>query len=86
MKRLTLLLIGLGFVLICADATYGKEWRGIVPLYSTVDDVDRLLGKSPHGFQLAYETEDERIFFDYQSSESTCGTTWGAGMFRTAGY
>lgn len=71
------LFLGLCLILAGCTTAQGKEWRGIVPLHSTVEDVERLVDESFYGRQLAYETEDERIFFDYQTVESQCGTTWG---------
>lgn len=75
--KITHLFLGLCLILAECAVAQGKEWRGIVPLHSTVEDVERLLGESRYGRQLAYETEDERIFFDYQTTESQCGTIWG---------
>jgi len=39
------LLIAACFLLVAANSTLAKPWRGIVPLHSTRDDVRKLLGK-----------------------------------------
>jgi hypothetical protein len=52
----------------------GKEWRGLTPLKSTRDDVERLLGK-PN--QLGrYEIQNERVTVTY--SEGPCDGAFGA--------
>jgi hypothetical protein len=43
-----------------------QGWRGIVPLHSTRSDVERLLGKPMKGYSDLYDTEKERIIFNYQ--------------------
>jgi hypothetical protein len=55
----------------------GKEWRGIVPLHSTRNDVERLFGLSSYGGGYAYEFENERVFFQYQYPDNQCGRIYG---------
>jgi hypothetical protein len=44
------LIIAACLLLVAANSTFAKSWRGIVPLHSTRDDVRKLLGKpSRHG-------------------------------------
>jgi hypothetical protein len=50
-----------------------QEWRGIVPLHSTRNDVERLFGLSSYGGGYAYEFETERVFFQYQYPDNQCG-------------
>ena len=54
-----------------------KDWRGIVPLHSTRDDVEKLLGPSRFGGGWAYEFGEERVFFHYQSDKDLCGREFG---------
>jgi hypothetical protein len=44
------------------------------PLQSTLQDVEKLLGKSSTGARYIYETEEGRVIFNYQSDpDATCG-------------
>lgn len=75
-------------LLISAVLTYAKEWRGITPLYSTRDDVERLLGKptmppndSDYYF---YDLKDviAEVWFEADgcgvpdSQRTICGLSW----------
>jgi hypothetical protein len=60
-------------LLLTFNDTYAKDWRGIVPLHSTCEDVKRLLGVSrcdPPVFNL--ESEIVNITF----SEKPCADGW----------
>jgi hypothetical protein len=51
-----------------------KEWRGIVPLHSTRDDVDRLIGSKKlrcGGHSCLYDLGEETVLVSY-SGEQTC--------------
>lgn len=64
------------FILVFAVPLKGKEWRGIKPLHSTREDVERLLG-SPTGSKSDtsfYQFEKERVSFEY--STGYCGNGW----------
>lgn len=71
------LLWGASLLLILSGIVPGKEWRGIVPLHSTRDDVIRLFGVSSDGGAYAYTFENEQVFFHYQTQDSECGKIWG---------
>lgn len=43
----------------------GRGWNGIVPLYSTREDVERRLGASEDECHCLYRTEKEIIYVDY---------------------
>jgi hypothetical protein len=61
-------------LLFLVSAVGAKEWRGITPLKSTKNDVERLLGK-PN--QLGrYEIQNERVSITY--SEGPCNSAFGA--------
>ena len=77
MKSIKYLLCSLCLVIAVSGIASGKEWHGIVPLHSTVEDVERLLGQSAYGRGYAYATEDEQIFFQYQYEDGECGKIWG---------
>src|SRR5262245_27884407 len=64
---------GVLLLLFLVSPVGAKEWRGITPLKSTRDDVERLLGK-PN--QLGrYEIQNERVTFTY--SEGPCNDAFG---------
>lgn len=52
------------------DGSRPEVWKGIIPLYSTRQDVERLLGPSPEGCRCIYRTNDETVFVDY--SDGPC--------------
>lgn len=51
--------------------TSAKDWRGIIPLHSTREDVIRLLGPSPDANQIRskYFLENEDVYIVFASSE-----------------
>jgi hypothetical protein len=56
-------------VLIFSSSSQAKEWRGIVPMHSTCEDIKRILGitKCQTSF---YDLKDERVFIKFL--ERTC--------------
>jgi hypothetical protein len=52
-------------VLLAAISAEAKEWRGIVPLHSTRNDVERILGASKDPCKCIYKTENEVVTIDY---------------------
>jgi hypothetical protein len=58
------------FIFLCMfGVANAKEWRGIVPLHSTCEDVKRLLGPSSCKASY-YDLKDETVFINY--SEKPC--------------
>lgn len=57
------------FLMLCVGArAQEKGWRGIVPLRSTREDVERLLGpSSDRGYGVTYILKDQSVFFEYSS-------------------
>lgn len=53
-----------------ADGSIPEVWKGITPLHSTRQDVERLLGPSPERCRCIYRTKDETVFVDY--SDGPC--------------
>jgi len=53
--------------------SYAKEWRGIVPLHSTREDVKRLLGPSAQPGERFYEFDDEVAVIQYASGSCVPG-------------
>lgn len=70
--RLKLLFATMALVVLAQDSM-AKDWRGIVPLKSTRADVERLLGK-PNELGV-YQFDNERASIDYSLGE--CG-----GLYR----
>lgn len=58
-------------ILSVVTLSYAKEWRGIVPLHSTREDVKRLLGRSAQPGERFYEFENEVAVIQYSSGP--CG-------------
>jgi len=77
MRRMKYLPFGFSFLLMLSAITVGKEWRGIIPLHSTRNDVERLFGLSSYGGGYAYDFKNERVFFQYQYPDNECGKIWG---------
>lgn len=74
MKNTNHLLCGLFLLLAVSGTVSSKDWRSIAPLRSTLEDVEKLLGRSTIGSKYIYETEEGRIFFFYQSDpNAACG-------------
>jgi hypothetical protein len=71
------LLITIFVLLVAAQASKGKEWRGIVPLKSTRADVERRFGKPDRWGD--YQVGEERISFQY-SEGGPC-----TDLYRTLG-
>jgi hypothetical protein len=65
---ITQLLIVILLLQTPADYAQGRGWRGIVPLYSTRADVERVLGPPMEGLNFAYDMERERILVRYQEA------------------
>jgi hypothetical protein len=77
MRRIKLVIFVFSLILSFSTIAIAKEWRGIVPLQSTRDDVVRLFGTSSGGGSYGYEFENERVFFQYQYPDNQCGQKWG---------
>jgi hypothetical protein len=65
-------------LLVLAIPLKAKEWRGIDPLYSTREDVERLLGPPTMGRSDTsfYQFERERVSFEYSTGH--CANGWKA--------
>jgi hypothetical protein len=72
MKTASKFILGLCLLTVSAAAASAKEWRGIVPLRSTRDDVTRVLGPSPNAnnVRAEYSLEDEDVYIVFASRES----------------
>lgn len=77
MRQIKYVLLISTLLTMCSGVALGKAWRGIEPLHSTRADVEKMLGPSSYGGGYAYELENERVFFSYQTPESVCGKQWG---------
>lgn len=68
--------VSLLILLLLAVPVKSKDWRGIKPLYSTREDVERLLGSPTVGRADTsyYQFEKERISFEY--STGRCANGW----------
>ena len=74
MKNVKYLFGALFLLLAMSSITNAKDWRGIVPLHSTVEDVEKLLGKPRVAGYYVYETEEGQVMFGYQTNlDPSCG-------------
>jgi hypothetical protein len=72
MRRINNLILVFLLTVSFSGIAIAKEWRGIVPLHSTRNDVEKLFGLSAYGGGYAYEFENERVFFHYQYADKPC--------------
>ena len=73
----TIIILGLLAPPIYSYAIEGKGWRGLVPLYSTRTDVERLLGPGTNECKCGYYLDDVNVFFQYSSSDCKAGGSGG---------
>lgn len=71
------LLAILGFLIFVQQPSPTQGWRGIVPLYSTRADVERLFGQSESQCKCIYYLEDVNLFFLYSSGRCKTGGSGG---------
>jgi len=69
-SRLRLLWV-VAFILLLGGDSYAKEWRGIVPLHSTREDVIRLLGVSPdiNDIRAKYFFDKEDVYIVFSGDQ-----------------
>jgi hypothetical protein len=68
--RYTKIALALAFlILIFSSSSQAKEWRGIVPMHSTCEDVKRILGINKCQ-TYTYDLKEEKVFINF--SESSC--------------
>jgi len=69
-----LLIVVLCTMLICPKTPQSPGWRGIIPLHSTREDVEKLFGK-PNVGESSYDIDGQRITFLY-TREPCRSTEW----------
>jgi hypothetical protein len=72
-KTIKMIMLNVGVMLITPSISIAKEWRGIVPLHSTCEDVKRILGieKCETSF---YQLKDEAVYISF--AEYPCHGQW----------
>jgi hypothetical protein len=67
LKFVGLALLSLSTSVLC----HGKEWRGIMPMHSTREDVNRLLGVSPdfNKLRAEYSLDSEDVYIVFSNDE-----------------
>src|SRR6266516_6252094 len=77
-------LITVSFAILTAS-TLGQQqgWRGIVPLHSTREEVERLIGPPMTPGGITYDLKDERVDVGYSSVP--CAKGWPYGWDVTPG-
>ena len=84
MKKM-LKVIGLATIILSlSESSSAKDWRGIIPLHSTRDDVIRLLGPSPdaNNIRARYSLEKEDVYIVFSSDELYLRCTSGVPKRR----
>lgn len=85
MKLIKALFLCMCAVFTTAVLAEAKEWRGIVPLHSTREDVERLLGQSNEKCQCGYSLNDVNVSVVYANGKP-CGeeesNDWRVGGWR----
>jgi hypothetical protein len=67
-------LLVLGLSILCGvNLSFGKDWRGLVPLISTRTEVERLLGPKEERDIVRYDLKDKQVMIWY--SKGSCGST-----------
>lgn len=64
-------------ILVSPAASQERGWRGIVPLHSTQEDVERLIGPPVKPGGITYDLKDERVNVTY--SAVPCAQGWPYG-------
>jgi hypothetical protein len=76
------LLIACCMTLGIATVCYGQGWRGIVPLHSTRQDVQRLIGQPTEPNGLTYNLKTERVTIYYSDGPCVKGWPYGWNVAR----
>ena len=86
MNRVARTVIIFCFALSLADSVRAKEWRGIIPLHSTREDVRRLLGKPlfETGVSDSYDLQEGRATVMYARGPCEQGLPSDWGNWRVA--
>ena len=76
--RLRRAFLAAALLVASAFCVHAKDWRGIVPLYSTRSDVERLLGKPSvdRSSTIFYEITGETVSFDFSEGGCTESNVW----------
>jgi hypothetical protein len=79
MKRIiTCLYLTVGIATVC----HGQGWRGIIPLHSTREDVERLIGRPTEANGITYDLKTERVSIFYSGGPCVKGWPYGWNVPR----
>jgi hypothetical protein len=67
MRNISRIFTVLCLLMIACNLSYAQGWRGITPLHSTREDVERLIGPPMEPHLSAYDLKDERVHIVYSS-------------------
>jgi hypothetical protein len=68
----------MGIVTVC----HGQGWRGIIPLHSTRDDVERVIGRPTEANGITYDLKTERVSIFYSGRPCVKGWPYGWNVPR----
>src|SRR5438876_9242267 len=77
MKELKTFLISASVILCLAVSSGAQGWRGIKPLHSTREQVERLIGPPMQPNGITYDLKNERVNVVY--SDGNCANGWPYG-------
>ncbi len=77
MKELKTLLASLSVIFCFAASSEAQGWRGIKPLHSTREEVERLIGPPMQPKGMTYDLKNERVNVVY--SDGNCAKGWPYG-------
>lgn len=77
MKELKAFLTSASVILCLAASSKAQGWRGIRPLHSTREEVERLIGQPMQSKGITYDLKNERVNVVY--SDGNCAKGWPYG-------
>lgn len=77
MKEMKVFLTLTSMILCVAASTRAQGWRGIRPLHSTREEVERLIGPPMQPKGITYDLKNERVNVTYSDASCTKGWPYG---------
>lgn len=82
MKEMKVFLTSASIILCLAASTKAQGWRGIRPLHSTREEVERLIGPPMQPKGITYDLKNERVSIVYADGSCTNGWPYGWNVKR----
>ena len=78
MRIIERIFIGICWIIVTFNLSHAQGWRGIKPLHSTREDVERLIGSPMKPRGSSYDLKNERVTIVYSDS-TPCTKGWPYG-------